>query len=163
MFDYYYNQLMYQLFVTFFDCNADRARLGVYTAQANFSLSKKNLAHLIQFNMFDEFTKFDHGDDNNVKVYQNLDPPEYDLKNITNRSVALIYCKNDQWSTVQDVDFIANSITVPLLDDYLIDDPKWSHYDFTFGKNLGEVVNSRILDILRKSERIPVSDLCTRL
>ena len=102
---------MYQLFLTFFDCNADRSRLGVYTAQANFSLSKKNLAHLIQFNMFDEFTKFDFGDDNNTRIYHNIDPPEYDLKNITNRSVALIYCKNDQWSTVEDVDFIANSLT----------------------------------------------------
>lgn len=102
---------MYQLFVTFFDCDADRGRLGVYTAQANFCLSKKNLAHLIQFNMFDEFTKFDFGDDLNGTIYDHIDPPEYDLKRINNRSVCLIYCKNDQWSTVQDVDFIANSLT----------------------------------------------------
>lgn len=44
---------------------------------------------------------------------------------------------------------------MPLFEDYLIPDPKWSHYDFTFGKNLGSVVNEPVVDILRRAELIP--------
>lgn len=75
------------------------------------ALSKKNLAHLIQVNMFDEFTRYDHGDDKNMKLYGNVDPPEYDLKAITNKYIAVIYTKNDMWTSVADVDFISSSLS----------------------------------------------------
>ena len=48
---------------------------------------------------------------------------------------------------------------VPLLEEHLISDPKWSHYDFTFGRNVGSVVNERILDILRRADNISDADL----
>jgi hypothetical protein len=50
-------------------------------------------------------------------------------------------------------------LTVPLLEDYLIPEDKWSHYDFTFGSNVGSVINEPIIDILRRAERISDEDL----
>lgn len=99
---YYFDQLTYMLSSSFFDLDLDRSRMSVYTAQANFCLTKKNLAHLVQFIMYDEFAKFDYGEAGNEFLYGKRDPPEYDLRNITNRSVAMIYSKNDEWATVQD-------------------------------------------------------------
>ena len=109
--DYYVHYMMYMFFNSFYDMDVDTNRMGVYTAQANVAISKKNLAQLVQFNMFDEFTKYDYGEQTNQRVYGNVDPPEYELKKITNRTIGLIYSKNDMWSTVEDVNFIAESLS----------------------------------------------------
>lgn len=42
---------------------------------------------------------------------------------------------------------------MPLFDEYMIPDSKWSHYDFTFGKKAGALVNTKVVEILRKAER----------
>lgn len=84
--------------------------MSVYTAQANFALSRKNLAHLVQFIVYDEFAKFDYGPAGNQLVYGREDPPEYDLRCITNRSVALIYSKNDEWASVEDFESIGSTM-----------------------------------------------------
>ena len=49
--------------------------------------------------------------------------------------------------------------TVPLLEEHLIPDPKWSHYDFYFGKNVGKLVNDPVIEILKRAEMIPDDDL----
>lgn len=116
IFEDYVNQLSLFAVTKFYDMNVDAKRMSVYTAQANLALSKKNLAHLIQVNMFDEFTRYDHGDAINQKKYGCIDPPEYDLKSITNRNIALIYSKSDMWSSVADVDYISNSLSGELID-----------------------------------------------
>ena len=84
--------------------------MSVYTAQANFTLSRKNLAHLCQFITYDEFAKFDYGESVNESVYGKRDPPEYDLRCITNRTVAVIYSKNDEWASVQDFESIGSTM-----------------------------------------------------
>jgi len=151
----YFDTLTYLFSTSFFDLNLNRSRMSVYTAQANFALSRKNLAHLVQFIVYDEFAKFDYGPLGNEVVYGRQDPPEYDLRSITNRSVAIIYSKNDEWSSVEDFESIGNTMRVPLLEDYLIPGDKWSHYDFTFGLNVGSVINEPIVDILRRADKIP--------
>lgn len=84
--------------------------MSVYTGQANFALSKKNLAHLVQFIIYDEFAKFDYGEDGNMMVYGRPDPPEYDLKNITNRTVGIIYSSNDEWASLEDFESIGTTM-----------------------------------------------------
>ena len=85
VFEHLVNNIAIRMVNQVYDVNVDANRLPVYTAQANLALSKKNLAHLIQMNMFEEFTKYDHGDEKNEKIYGCVDPPEYDLKSISNR------------------------------------------------------------------------------
>lgn len=57
------------------------------------------------------------------------------------------------------VAWMSNEHTVPLLEDHLIPEPKWSHYDFTFGTNVGPVVNDKIISILKKAEKVPDDEL----
>lgn len=106
----YFDHLTYLFSTSFFDLNLNRSRMSVYTAQANFSLSRKNLAHLVQFIVYDEFAKFDYGSTGNEIVYGRQDPPEYDLRSITNRSVAIIYSKNDEWASVEDFESIGSTM-----------------------------------------------------
>lgn len=80
--------------------------MSVYTSQANFALSRKNLAHLVQTIIYEEFAKFDYGEEANEEIYGKLDPPEYDISAITNRTVALIYSSNDEWASVEDFESI---------------------------------------------------------
>lgn len=102
----YFEQLTYLLSSSFFDLNLNRERMQVYTSQANFALSRKNLAHLVQTIVFDEFAKFDYGVEENQNIYGKMDPPEYDIAAITNRTVGLIYSANDEWASVQDFESI---------------------------------------------------------
>lgn len=69
IFEHQVNKLSLSIVTQLYDVNVDPARLPVYTAQANLALSKKNLAHLIQMNMFEEFSRYDHGDEMNEKLY----------------------------------------------------------------------------------------------
>ena len=103
---HYFEHLTYLLSSSFFDLNLNRERMSVYTSQANFALSRKNLAHLVQTIIFEEFAKFDYGEEDNQEIYGKLDPPEYDISAITNRTVALIYSSNDEWASVQDFESI---------------------------------------------------------
>ena len=48
---------------------------------------------------------------------------------------------------------------MPLFEDYLIPEPKWSHYDFTFGRNVGSVVNEVVVDILKRADGVSIDDL----
>lgn len=104
----YFEQLTYLLSSSFFDLNLNRDRMSVYTSQLNFALSRKNLAHLVQTIVFEEFAKFDYGQQDNQHIYGKLDPPEYDISAITNRTVALIYSANDEWASVQDFESIGH-------------------------------------------------------
>ena len=71
---------------------------------------ERNLAHLVQFIVYDEFAKFDYGSTGNEVAYGRQDPPEYDLRSITNRSVAIIYSKNDEWASIEDFESIGNTM-----------------------------------------------------
>lgn len=106
----YFDQITYLLSTSFFDLNLNRDRISVYTGQNNFALSKKNLAHLVQFIIYDEFAKFDYGEAGNMLVYGRPDPPEYDLKNITNRTVGIIYSSNDEWASLEDFESIGTTM-----------------------------------------------------
>ena len=95
---------------SFVDSDVNQDRLTVYAAQTHLCLSKKNAAHFLQTILYDEFSRFDNGDNGNEKMYGEPDPPCYELKNITNRTVAIIHCKNDQYTSSRDIDFISNSM-----------------------------------------------------
>jgi hypothetical protein len=43
-------------------------------------------------------------------------------------------------------------IIVPMLLDYIIPEPKWSHVDYFLSKDVGFYVNSKVIDILRSSD-----------
>lgn len=131
-----FDDLTYLLSTSFFDLNLNRSRMSVYTAQANFALSRKNLAHLVQFIVYDEFAKFDYGPAGNQLVYGREDPPEYDLRCITNRSVALIYSKNDEWASVSDFESIGSTMKGKWQGHFTDDESLWVSHCLFQRKNL---------------------------
>lgn len=38
------------------------------------------------------------------------------------------------------------------MDDYLVEDENWTHFDFLMGKDLGLVVNKRLVQVLEDSK-----------
>lgn len=110
MFQYHLSRLLNLISSSFVAADVNQDRLTVYAAQTHLCLSKKNAAHLLQTIIYNEFSRFDNGDDENEKKYGNVDPPNYDLKQITNRTVALIHCKKDQYTSQSDIDFISNNM-----------------------------------------------------
>jgi lysosomal acid lipase/cholesteryl ester hydrolase len=110
MFQYHLSRLMNLVSSSFVASDLNQDRLTVYAAQTHLCLSKKNAAHLLQTMIYDEFSRFDNGDDENEKIYGDVDPPNYDLKHITNRTVAIIHCKRDQYTSRSDIDFIGNTM-----------------------------------------------------
>lgn len=48
---------------------------------------------------------------------------------------------------------------MPLFEDHLIPEQKWSHYDFTFGTDVGPVVNDKIIQILERAQIVPDEEL----
>jgi len=164
MFQYHLSRLLNLITSQVFEGDVNQNRLSVYAAQTNLTVSKKSIAHLLQTIIYDDFARFDYGDEKNEKVYGCVDPPAYELRNISNQTIAIIYGKNDQWIARRDINFITNNLKVPVLEEYLIPDAKWSHLDFTFSPQVGRMVNSKIVDILKRAEAINESDITvTRL
>ena len=115
MFQYHLSRLMNLISSSFVEADVNQDRLTVYAAQTHLCLSKKNAAHLLQTMVYNEFSRFDAGDSENEKMYGDVDPPCYELKNITNRTVAIIHCKHDQYTSTRDIDFISDSMNGQLI------------------------------------------------
>lgn len=80
--------------------------------------------------------------------YGQSTPPIYDLKKITCEHICLFHGRNDWFTAEEDLDFLRQELTVPILEDYRVPDDNWNHLDFIFGKEAGKYVNTKILDIL---------------
>lgn len=104
------SRLMYSVYTLFSPVDADASRLPVYASHASLVTSRKNLAHFSQMAAYREFCKVDYGESKNQDVYGEIYPPEYELKNITNRTISIIHCKNDAYTSQSDVEFIINQL-----------------------------------------------------
>ncbi|XP_054154612.1 lysosomal acid lipase/cholesteryl ester hydrolase-like [Oppia nitens] len=137
--------------------NFNRSIVPVDAAHSAATVSTWVYAHLAQLVVSKRFRMFDYGLTENGRRYgssgggggQSL-PPSYPLGNITSRNIALFRGLNDLLADNQDVQLLVQQLNVPLLDNYLVPDPKWNHQDFQVGTNQGYFVNNRILTILRQ-------------
>lgn len=109
------SRLMCKIYNLFSPVDADPSRLAVYASHASLTTSKKNLAQISQMAAHREFCKVDYGLVKNQDVYGDVDPPEYELKNVTNQTIAVIHCKNDSYTSQSDVDYIINQLKGMLL------------------------------------------------
>ncbi|EFN65282.1 Lipase 1 [Camponotus floridanus] len=66
------------------------------------SVSAKTLLHYVQIAESDKFRKFDYGRVKNLLIYNSMNPPYYDLSNIT-VPIALSYADNDWFISIEDV------------------------------------------------------------
>lgn len=126
-----------------------------YRIPAHFpaNLAFRVFAHIGQRRLFagksDRLPKYDYGLTENVKVYGQQRPPEYDLSKVTNRYLVVFHGLNDILGDSQDIDRLKAVLTVPLMAKI---QTSYSHTDFVFGRSVNVTVILPILRILHQMQ-----------
>lgn len=124
-------------------------RLPVYLSHTPAGTSAWNIVHFGQNYLSGKFRRFDLGNEKkNIDLYGQSSPPEYDLTKITNKYIALFSSLNDWLAPPEDVLTLKHTLKVPLLEDHVVPNPKWNHLDFIWGKDAGQVVYKRVIELL---------------
>lgn len=159
MFQYHLSRGLQQILSLFYiHSDMDSKRLTVYAAQSNAWMSRKQLSHLMQQATYDEFSRYDYGDSQNKVTYGDADPPLYDLRDISNTTIALIYSKADTISSPEDIENLTSTLKVPILDEFRVKDSSFSQRDFVYGSLVGQLVNPQVLKVLKKVKAVPVEN-----
>lgn len=123
----------------------NQTRISVYTTHAPAGTSVKNLAHFGQLVTSGKFQMYDYGSKENVKHYNQSEPPQYDIRKVT-VPTALYWAKNDWLADPVDIQFIRKNLP-NIIDDYEIMD--WNHLDFVWAVNAKEYLYNRIIDLIK--------------
>ncbi|KAI1298180.1 Lipase 1 [Halotydeus destructor] len=127
-------------------------RIHIACAHNNPVASPKQVVHSSQYILQEKpFSKFDYGKEKNLEKYGSEEPPLYDVGKITNKHLCFMYSSNDWALDLKDVQFTKDSLNVQLFDDFLVPDPNWTHYDFMTEPRLGEIINARIVNLMKKA------------
>ena len=114
--------------------------------------SRKNLNHLVQMSQSGRFSNYDYGTAQNMAKYKRPTPPEYDLKKVTMK-VALIVAKNDQISTIKDVEKLRKRL--PNVVEYrVMKNSAFNHVDYVWGKTTHKTLFPHIFRILKKYNKM---------
>jgi len=92
------------------------------------------------------FNAFDYGEDENVERYGTTTPQSYDLKQVK-APVHIFWGENDYVVAPEDVHWLATNLG-NLKSIHRVEDPKFNHIDFLYGKNVNQMVYSRIFPLL---------------
>lgn len=161
--NFYFRKLLNKLcFTTSILSNfPDPERSLVYIVTTSSHCMRRNLAHILQNIENKNFCDYDYGSETNRKKYGSKEPPEYDLKRITNQYICFFYSMGDIISRYEDVLNLKKKLkgeihiirsqslfitVVPLMYEYEI--PGYNHLDFQLGQCLGSKVNNKIVAIL---------------
>lgn len=86
---------------------------------------------------------FDHGEKKNLKHYNQITPPDYDVGKITS-NVYLYYGENDDSANPTDVNILAGELP-NLRGKFLNGNPTWGHLDFIFADQVKEEINDKVI------------------
>lgn len=109
--------------------------------------SKKNAVHVSQVGLGKAFTAFDY-EWRNMDVYNSTTPPEYDLSKVAMR-VALLAGRNDQISTLKDVELLGSRLP-NVVEFKILQYKKFNHIDGVWGRNMYKYLFPEILKVLEK-------------
>lgn len=140
------------LFGGFDTKNLNETRIGVYLHFTPSTTSAWDIAHWAQLVNTKSFRRFDYGKMKNNEHYGTDTPPDIPLKNIPNKmKIALFQGSNDILSTKNNVDRlkeIFKNSGLKLVRDFIVSDPYWTHLDFLFGENAGQLFIEPMIDTL---------------
>ncbi|XP_070157969.1 uncharacterized protein [Polyergus mexicanus] len=109
------------------------------------------LVHYTQGFQSGKFRQYDYGSTKNLLIYNSVEPPDYDLTNIT-VPIALFYSSGDTLDDIMDVKklyrLLPNVVNV-----YKIPWHNFNHLDFIWAKDAPKLVYERVLKIM-KSENL---------
>ncbi|XP_028164779.1 lipase 3-like [Ostrinia furnacalis] len=117
------------------------------------SSSSRTLIHQDQILLSRTFAQYDYGPTENEIRYGCSKPKEYDLSK-NNISIVLISGKNDQTSTLLDVDLLKTKLP-NVRKDIILEPEKFNHLDFVAGRDTHKVLYEPIiLEILKEYNNI---------
>ncbi|XP_025265048.1 lipase 3 isoform X2 [Camponotus floridanus] len=112
------------------------------------SISVKTLLHYSQIADSGKFRKYEYSRVKNLLIYNSMNPPNYDLSNIT-IPVALFYANNDWLISTKGVKRLYHLLP-NVVDMYEVPWSKFNHMDFIWAKDASKLVYDRILKIMRR-------------
>jgi pimeloyl-ACP methyl ester carboxylesterase len=124
-------------------------RLEAYKSHFPAGTSTQNVLHFMRNYRAKSFQRYDFGSNSeNIRNYGSRVVPKYELGSITNEHIALFYSLNDYFSSNEAMYLLKSQLKVKLLDDYVVPQPKWSHYDFLLAKDAGYFINRKIIKLI---------------
>ncbi|CAH2038107.1 unnamed protein product, partial [Iphiclides podalirius] len=128
--------------------------LPVFLAGVGAGTSWKTIVHFAQLILArDRFQQFDYGVWNNMRIYGDATPPEYDLAKVK-LPIKLFWSQNDLLSSEEDVLRLERMLP-STTETYRIPDPKFNHLDYLWATDAPTLLNNEILSSLDKTfERI---------
>ncbi|XP_064487854.1 lysosomal acid lipase/cholesteryl ester hydrolase-like [Ornithodoros turicata] len=124
----------------------NKTRIPVYTAHMPAGTTTKNLVHYAQMYRKKNFVKFDYGSEENMVVYGQPEPPEYDLSRIM-APIALFSGPGDRLADLQDIEDLKHHLG-SLVYDYLVPQEDFAHLDFVLGIHAQEILFEPVLAVL---------------
>ncbi|KOX71607.1 Lipase 3 [Melipona quadrifasciata] len=107
----------------------------------------KQLAHYGQLIQSGKFRKFDYGLAGNIEKYNETNPPDYNLRNVTVPTY-LHYATNDKVVDVEDV--LELYETLPDVEKFLVPRDVFAHLDFMWGEDANTLVYDKILSLMKR-------------
>lgn len=119
---------------------------------ANFPVggSVKQIMHYFQGYMSQKFRQYDYGPELNWLYYGQLEPPEYNLKNVTTPTI-IYYAENDYIVSVKDMWTLIRRLG-HIKAIHKLPHKYWNHFDFICGLGVRKYIFDHILDALCKDE-----------
>ncbi|XP_060531800.1 uncharacterized protein LOC132705306 isoform X2 [Cylas formicarius] len=115
------------------------------TALINYpaGMSIKQLHHYIQGSQTGYFRAFDYGLEGNLKIYNNREPPSYDLKKI--RAPIIFYYGEDDYLINNEILLTSVAKQMPnVVEIYKVPYKDFNHGDFMLGKNISSLTNKTV-------------------
>lgn len=107
------------------------------------------LIHFAQEVGSGDFRQYDYGFFGNLKHYQRISPPNYNLNNVK-VPVAIYYSENDWLVTVADVDRLIQ--TLPnVMHTYLVPHSQFNHIDFVWGINATILLYDNVFNVMNST------------
>ncbi|CAH0556004.1 unnamed protein product [Brassicogethes aeneus] len=129
-------------------------KMPLLFTQGNTPVSVKVLAHYGQIiNSNGHFRHYDYGKKENLKKYNTLQPPKYNLENIPVH-VTLLYTLNDLVAHKHDVDDLYSNLNPNKRDIVEIPRKNLGHLDFITPSNVEQDLYSEINNALKKIKNI---------
>nr|XP_021190894.2 lipase 1 [Helicoverpa armigera] len=122
--------------------------IGVLFGHFPAGTSVHNMARYGQSMNSGRFEKFDYGREQNLVLYGSEEPPQYNLS-ATTVPVMCIYGKNDGLVDTRDVEWLMAQLP-NVLKMVKVEDPQWSHLDFTYSQYTKNTVFPKINEYLLK-------------
>ncbi|XP_049764412.1 lipase 3-like [Schistocerca cancellata] len=129
-----------------------------YTANLNMTLlpelfahyptqtSIKTMCHFMQLMASGRFSMFDHGADENQRVYGSAQPPEYPLHRVAAHT-AVFYGDSDPFTTAEDMRWLASRLP-KLMGSYLIPTKSFSHLSFLWSTDVVDALYDPLINFL---------------